>query len=55
MDLRSDEKSLTRPLHDPASSDLPPDLAHIVRVWASLPEHVRLAIMALAGLLEPSQ
>jgi hypothetical protein len=45
--LRSAAKLLTRPLHEMACLPLPPDLSRVVSAWATLPEHVRLAILTL--------
>jgi hypothetical protein len=32
--------------------DLPSDLAEIVQLWPELPEHIKAAIKALAGLTD---
>ena len=34
------------------ADSMPPDLAEIVQVWPGLPEHIKAAIKALAGLTD---
>ena len=43
----------TKPQNDQNQTQkLPADLAEIVQLWPSLPEHIKAAIKALAGLTE---
>ena len=35
---------------EPLPTELPPDLAVVVTAWPTLPENVKLAILALAGV-----